>query len=206
MTTKTRTYSLKLQDVDTFDIETGKKNKKNRYRFFCHGDMVYEWTVLIPFKREHKQFQFKNFKLYINDNLLNNVEGIIYGTKNKTGICKIDIKKIRNFIRNIEMPDTFQNNKLINIENQFMAQSLECLNIPITQNLKVEQLSKQILMDTLFMGGICIEIELNYPLDEITIIEKYHDYISSKLKEKEEERKKRNGDPVDDLFKKIKNN
>ena len=210
-----RTYKLYIANLETFDIETGKKEIKKRFRFMCHGDVAVEWYLLIPCIKGYQMFQSKNFKLYINDNLLNNIKGIDFQNKNKNVICKINFQTLRNELRNIEMPDTPRNNRLINIENQFTNQALECLRAPLQQDIKVEPLSKEILMNSLFMGGICVEIELkDYPLKEITIIEKYYDYISSKLKHKNEERTKklidvREGkvvekDPVGELFSKIK--
>lgn len=206
----TRSYKLNIQDVDTFDIESGKKNNRKRFRFSCHGDIITEWNLLIPFVKGYKPFKFKNFKLYINDNLLNNIKGIEFSTKDKNSICKINLQQLRNELRNIEMPDTPRNNRLINIENQFMNQSLECLRVPLQQNINVEPLSKEIMMNGLFMGGICVELELSdYPLKEIMVLERYYDYISSKLKDKENERKKKMEevpkDPVKELFKVISN-
>ena len=41
------------------------------------------------------------------------------------------------------MPDTPRNNSLINIENQFSAQGLECLQVPYQKNIKVEPVQKK---------------------------------------------------------------
>lgn len=200
---KSRSYKIELKDVDTFDVETGEKQIRKRFRFPCHGDIVNEWLIVIPYIKGYKSFQYKCFKFYINDNLLNNIKGIENIKKN---LIKINIEQIRNELRNIEMPDTIRNNRLINIENQFMNQSLECLRVPLQQNVKVEPMSKETMMNNLFIGGICIEIELiNYPVKEIVIMEKYYDYMTSALKQKDVEIKKAKIDPVDELFNTIKN-
>lgn len=203
---KSRSYKIELKDVDTFDIETGEKQIKKRFRFPCHGDIVNDWIISIPYIKGYKSFRFKNFKFYINDNLLNNVKGIEHISSGKMCFIKINIEKLRNELRSIDMPDTKRNNTLINIENQFMNQSLECLRVPLQQNVKVEPMSKEIMINNLFMGGICIEFELvNYPVKEIVIVEQYYDYMTTKLKEKDNEIKKAKTDHVSELFNTIKN-
>jgi hypothetical protein len=186
----TRSFQIDIKDVDTFNIKTGKKEVKKRFRFPCHGDLVSSWTILIPSVRGYKPLQFKKFGFYVNDNLLNKVKGITYSNNLRNSVCKIDFSIIRNQLRNIEMPDTSRNNRLINIENQFANQGLECLQVPHQKNIKVDPVPKDILINTLFLGGICIEIDVeDYPLKTILISENYYDYISSKLYPKKEEKK-----------------
>lgn len=194
----TRTFKIDIKNVDTFDIKTGKKEIKKRFRFPCHGDIVNSWTILLPSTKGYKPLQFKNFGLYINDNLLNKIKGLTFSNNSKHSICKVDFPIIRSELRNIEMPDTPRNNRLVNIENQFACQSLECLQVPFQKNIKVDPVNKETLMNNLFMGDICIEIDVeNYPLQSIIVSENYYDYISSKMypvrNEQEKDKEKEKG-------------
>ena len=73
-----------------------KKKLKNDFDFHVMEILVNSWTILFPFVKGYKSLQFKNFGLYVNDNLLNKVKGITYSNKQKHSICKYDFPIIRN--------------------------------------------------------------------------------------------------------------
>jgi len=67
----------------------------------------------------------------------------------------IDIKKIREYIRNIDYPETDYENKLLNFEQYLFSQQLKCTEYYYT-------LPNKDLQESLFTSGINVYIIVNY--------------------------------------------
>ena len=67
----------------------------------------------------------------------------------------IDIKQLREYIRNIDYPESDYENKLLNFEQYLFSQQLKCTEHYYT-------LSNKDLQDSLFTSGVNVYVIVNY--------------------------------------------
>ena len=107
--------------------------------------------------------QIGNFQININDMLNNRSNLTIEYSGNNDEIKNddiskndtIDVKKIREYIRNIDYPETDYENKLLNFEQYLFSQQLKCTEHYYT-------ISNKGLQDSLFTSCVNVYVIVNY--------------------------------------------
>jgi hypothetical protein len=104
--------------------------------------------------------QVGNFPININDILNISSSSIEYETNDTTREVDtpndtIDIKKIREYIRNIDYPETDYENKLLNFEQYLFSQQLKCTEHYYT-------ISNKDLQNSLFTSGVNVYVIVRY--------------------------------------------
>src|SRR3989344_6092986 len=134
----TRTYNINRKKII--------KNGKIFWRFPIptSGDLIYSWNFIANINGGRIN---PSLKMFVNNELIDSVKGIYSNN--------IQLYEVRSSIKQIEIPKTKRDNRLINFERITYQQQIDCIKMFIKdKNLK--EYPKDILDKTLWLGGINI--------------------------------------------------